>query len=84
MSGKILQNLFSARNRANKINSRYVTSFNGNFSGNRSNLTKWYWLLSGTGVAIGFFALKSYKNSTKVYALQQRKVIRVDRVMSVL
>lgn len=80
---KILKNLISARNKAHKINSRYVTSFNGNFSGNRSNLTKWYWLLSGTGAAIGFFALKSYKNSTKVYALQQRKGSSSFDLMSV-
>lgn len=77
MSGKILKSLFLAQNRAVSLNSRHLSSFKGNFSGNRTNLTKWYWLLSGTGVAIGFFAIKSYKSQSQVYALQTRKV-RID------
>ena len=78
MSGKILRNLFFTRNGAYNLNSRHVSSFKGNFGSNRTNLTKWYWLLSGTGAAIGYFAIKSFKNSTQVYALQQRKVRRND------
>ena len=74
MSGRILRNLFSTRNSAAKLTSRHLTSFKGNFGGNRTNLTKYYWLLTGSGVAIGYFAIKSFKNSTQVYALQQRKV----------
>lgn len=69
-----IKNFFSGRNKALKIGYRYINSFNGNLNGGRTSLTKYYWLLSATGAAVGFFAIKSYKNSTKVYALQQRKV----------
>lgn len=75
MSGKVLKNLFLARNGAFNLTTRRVSTFKGGFGANRTSLTKWYWLLSGTGVAIGYFAFKSLKNSTQIYALQQRKVI---------
>lgn len=73
MSGRILINLISSRNSASKLASRHLATLKGNYGGNRTNLTKWYWLLSGTGLAVGYFAIKSFKNS-RVYALQQRKV----------
>lgn len=74
MSGRILKSLILSKNSASHLTSRQLTSFKGSFGGNRTNLTKWYWLLTGGGVAVGYFAIKSFKNSTQIYALQQRKV----------
>jgi hypothetical protein len=74
MSGQVLKSFFSLRIRASSLNTRQLSTLKGHSGGNRTNLTKWYWLLSGTGVAVGYYALKSFRNSSQVYALQQRKV----------
>ncbi|CRL01654.1 CLUMA_CG014877, isoform A [Clunio marinus] len=73
MSGTILRNLISVRRSVINLGSRHVSSNSNSFGGYRSNIYKWYWLFSGTGIAIGYFALKSLKSQNQIYALQQRK-----------
>lgn len=70
---RIFLNLFILRNSASKISSRQLSSFKGNFSSGRSSAYKWYALLSGTSLGVGYFALKSFKKN-QIYALQHRKV----------
>lgn len=73
MSGQILRNLFS-RNGALNSKFRHVSSFKGRLGGQKNGLPKYYWLLTGTGVIVSYFALKSLKSTNQVYALQQRRV----------
>jgi hypothetical protein len=77
MSGKILRNLFS-RTSALNSNSRHVSSFKGSFGGQKNSVTKWYWVLTGTGVAVSYFAIKSLKSSNQIYALQPRRVSQTN------
>lgn len=73
MSGRNFLNLVSRRGSALNLFPRHSSSFNRNFGAQRTNLTKWYWLLTGSGVAIGYFAIKSFKSSSQVHALTQRR-----------
>ena len=73
MSGKILRNLFSGNSGLNST-SRHVASFKGNLSGQKNSVSKFVWLLTGTGVAVSFLAIKNLKSSNQIYALQQRRV----------
>lgn len=78
MSGRNLLNLISCRNNALNLFPRHFSSFNKNFGSQRTSLTKWYWLLTGSGVTIGYFAIKSFKTSSQVYALTPRKASAIE------
>lgn len=73
----ILRNFFFRKSALNS-NSRHVSSFKGNFGGQRNSVTKWYWLLAGSAASISYFALKSFKNSNQIQALQIRKVMNIQ------
>jgi len=73
MSVKLSRLIFTKQS-ALGLPNRRLSSFRVNPSYNKNGAVKWYCLLTGTGLGIGYYAFKSFKNQSKIFALQPRRV----------